>query len=252
MAPHRSVGAPRRPDQAHRLPRDHQAGDSGSHRETAHGQYGPGKRPAGAPHTRPAGRFRALARAVEKGASVALGRTRAGGGREADRRARARDHRFPLGRLFPRRGAVPRRRRPRKDALQGRTRIAFRNRGAGRGVFEKLHRRDLHGGEVRRETRPALPRTAVHHLDAPAGGRAQTGHVRIADDVRGAAPLRAGSYRWPSARRRSRSSSARNTPAGSTTRPRPKAPRRLTRPSARRISSGSRSRARPPRRSSTT
>ena len=155
MAPHRSVGAPRRPDQAHRLPRDHQTGDSGSHRETAHGQYGPGKRPAGAPHPRPAGRFRALARAVEKGASVALGRARAVGGRKADRRARARDHRFPLGRLFPRRGAVPRRQRPRKDALQGRTRIAFRNRGAGRGVFEKLHRRDLHGGESPKRNPPS-------------------------------------------------------------------------------------------------
>ena len=193
MAPDRSVGSPRRPDQAHRLPRNHQAGDSGSHREAAHGQYGPGQRPAGTPHPRPAGRLRAVAGAVEEGTSGAVGRPRAVGRRAPDRGARARDHRLPLGSLFPCRGPVLRRRRPGEDALQGRTFVAFRNRGAGRNLPAKLHRRHIHGGQGRGETRTALPRAAVHHLDAPAGGGPQAGHVRIADDVRRAAPLRAGS-----------------------------------------------------------
>ena len=158
MAPDRSVGSPRRPDQAHRLPRNHQAGDSGSHREAAHGQYGPGQRPAGTPHPRPAGRLRAVAGAVEEGTSGAVGRPRAVGRRAPDRGARARDHRLPLGSLFPCRGPVLRRRRPGEDALQGRTFVAFRNRGAGRNLPAKLHRRHIHGGQGRGETRTATPR----------------------------------------------------------------------------------------------
>ena len=43
-----------------------------------------------------------------------------------------------------------------------------------------------------RKNRHTLPRASVHDLDAPAGGGPQTRNVGIADDVRGAAPLRAG------------------------------------------------------------
>ena len=194
MAPDRSVGAPRRPDQAHRLPRNHQAGDSRSHREPSHGQHGSGQCTAGTPYPRPPGRLRAFARAVEESAAVAFGRPRAERRRTADRRARARDHRLPLGTLFPRRGTVLRGQRPRKDHLQGRTPVALRNAGRGRGIPPQLHRRHIHRVESRRETRTTFPGTSVHDLDAPAGGGPQAGHVRFADDVRRPAPLRAGSH----------------------------------------------------------
>ncbi len=193
MAPDRSVGAPRRPHQAHRLPRNHQAGHPRSHREATHGQHGLGQRPAGAPRPRPVGGFRALARAVEKGAAVALGRTRAVGRRAAHRRARARNHCVPVEALFPRRGPVLRRRRPRQDAFQGRAFLALRHAGAGRRIPARHRRQGVHGRQGRRKARPALSRTAVHHFDAPAGGRAQVGHVRFTNHVRGPAPLRAGS-----------------------------------------------------------
>ena len=259
MAPRRGSRAPRRPHQAHRLPRDHQARHPRGHRAPPDRQHGPGKRPAGTAHPRPARRFRALARAVEKGASVALGRTRAVGRRAADRRARARDHRLPPESLFPRRRAVPHHRRRGEDPLQGRDPHALRNRRRGRGFPWQLHRRDLHRGPRGEEARAALPRSAVHHLDAPAGGRAQTRHVGLADDVRGAAPLRAGSdhlhaYRLGeplAAGPGPVQGGGRNIRAGSTTRPRPRGRRRHTKPSARRTSTGSRSRVRLPKNAST-
>ena len=193
MAPDRSVGSPRRQDQAYRLPRNHQAGHPRSHRAAPHGQHGSGQRPAGAPHPRPSGRLRALARPLEEGASVALRRPRAERRRAAHRRARTRDHRLPFYALLPRRRPVPCRRRSRQNDLQGRALVALRDPRAGRGVPQHLHRRHLHRGQGRREARAALPGAAVHHLDAPAGGRPQAGHVRLADDVRRPAPLRAGS-----------------------------------------------------------
>ena len=147
MAPDRSVGSPRRPDQAHRLPRDHQTGDPRGYRETAHGQHGPGERPAGAPHTRPTGRFRTVARTVEEGSPVVIGRPRAVGSRTPDRGTRTRDHRLPLDSLFPRRSTILRRRRPRKNALQSRALVAFRNRSAGGSIPEKLYRCNVYGGQ---------------------------------------------------------------------------------------------------------
>lgn len=57
---------------------------------------------------------------------------------------------------------------------------------------------------------------------------------------------------WPSARRRSRNSTAKNIRHGITIRPRPRVPRRRTKPSARRILTGSQSRAPRPKRNSTT
>lgn len=57
---------------------------------------------------------------------------------------------------------------------------------------------------------------------------------------------------WPSAKRRSPDSTAKNIRRGITTRPRPRVPRRRTRLSARRISTASRSKAPRPKRNSTT
>ncbi len=163
MAPDRSVGSPGRPHEAHRVPRNHQTCDPRGDRNAPHGQHGSGQRPAGAAHPRPLGRLRALARAVEEGASVALGGSRAVGRRAADRRTRTRDHRLRLGALLPRRGAVLPGERPREDALQGRALVAVRHAAAGRGVPARLHRRRLHGVEIRGETRAAPPGAAVHH-----------------------------------------------------------------------------------------
>ncbi len=158
MAPDRSVGPPRRAHQAHRLPRNYQAGDPRRHRKTPHREHGSGQRPAGAPRARPAGRFRAVARAVEKGAAVALGRARAVGRRASARRARARNHRVQAVALLPRRGPVLRHGRHRKNALQSRASDPFRNGRGGRKFPPQLHRRRIHGiemrGEAHRRSRP--------------------------------------------------------------------------------------------------
>ncbi len=189
MAPDRSVGSPGRQDETHRLPRNHQTRHPRSHREPAHGGHESGQRPAGAPHPRPSGGLRALAGAMEKGAAVALGRTRAVGGRAADRGARTRDHRIPVDPLLPGCGAVPCGRRSRQDAFQGGTHLALRDARGSRNVPARHDRRRVHGGQSRRKTGPALPCTAFHDLDSATGSRTQAGHVGLADHVGGAAPL---------------------------------------------------------------
>ena len=73
MAPDRSVGSPGRGDEADRLPRNYEAGHFGGYREPADGRHESGQRPAGAPRAGSSGRFRAVARAVEEGAAVAVG-----------------------------------------------------------------------------------------------------------------------------------------------------------------------------------
>ena len=193
MAPDRSVGSPGRSDETHRLPRNHQTGHPRSDRETPHGGHEPRECPAGPSHPRPPRGLRALARALEEGAAVALGGPRAERGRAAARGARTRDHRFPLDPLFPRRGPVPCRGRSRQDALPRRALDAFRHARRGAALPRKLHGRRLHRGQGRGETRPPLPCAAFHHLHAATGGRAQARNVRVADHVGGAAPLRAGS-----------------------------------------------------------
>ena len=163
MAPDRSVGSPGRGDEADRLPRNYEAGHFGGYREPADGRHESGQRPAGAPRAGSSGRFRAVARAVEEGAAVAV-------------------------------GAVPCRRGQGSDALQGRAADALRVARGGRGVPPQLRRRDLHGGQGRGEARAALSRAALHDLHVAAGGGAQAGDVGFADHVRRAAPLRAGSH----------------------------------------------------------
>ena len=199
--------------------------------------------------------------------SLSAGRVQSGG-RKADRRARARDHRFPLGRLFPRRGAVPRRQRPRKDALQGRTRRSrFETAAQAEEFSAKLHRRDLHGGESPKRNPPSA---TPHRRSRPRRSSRRPGRklgMSVSQTMSVAQHLYEQgliTYMRTDSVNLSQQALAQCKEeitqtlrreilaAGSTTRPRPKAPRRLTRPSARRISSGSRSRARPPRRSSTT
>ena len=152
-------------------------GHFGGYREPADGRHESGQRPAGAPRAGSSGRFRAVARAVEEGAAVAVGGSRAERRRAAARRARTRDHRLPVDPLFPRRGAVPCRAGQGSDALQGRAADALRVARGGRGVPPQLRRRDLHGGQGRGEARAALSRAALHDLHVAAGGGAQAGDV---------------------------------------------------------------------------
>ena len=108
------------------------------------------------------------------------------------------------------------------------------------------------------EEKPAqrFPAPPVHDLHAPARGGPQAGHVRFADNVRRPAPLRAGSHHLHAYRLGKPSQQAlaqckeeitrlygENIRRGITTRPRPRVPRRRTKPSARRILTGSQSRA---------
>ena len=81
---------------------------------------------------------------------------------------------------------------PDKTLFKGGTVHPLRYPRGSRDFPAQLHRRPVHRRQSRGKTGTALPRASVHDLDAPAGGGPQTRNVGIADDVRGAAPLRAG------------------------------------------------------------
>ena len=182
---YRSVGSPRRPDQAHRLPRNHQAGDSGSHREAAHGSIWTWSTPSrravfstgwSASSCRPC-----CGRRSSPALSAGRVQTR---GRAPDRGARARDHRLPARRpitvSWPHCFTSPE--TTAKAALQGRTSVRrFETEAAGRDLLcESCNGADIHGGRgrARNPSTEAHPARTVHHFDAAAGGGPQAGHVR--------------------------------------------------------------------------
>lgn len=265
MAPDRSVGAPRRPDQAHRLPRNHQAGDSRSHREPPHGQHGSGQCTAGTPYPRPPGRLRAFSRAVEESAAVAFGRPRAERRRTADRRARTRDHRLPLGTLFPRRGAVLRSQRPRKTIFKAELPSRFETQAEAEAFLRSCIGATFTVSKA--EEKPAqrfpAPPFTTSTLQQEAGrklGMSVSQTMSVAQHLYEQGLI---TYMRTDSVNLSQQALTQckeeitklygeNIRRGITIRPRPREPRRRTRPSARRISTASRSKAPRPKRNSTT
>ena len=160
--------------------------------------------------------------------------------------AGGRDPRGSPGR--PRRPAAGHRQglRPRRPSGPGRPGRAGRGRRPGPG--RRAHRPALRRRRGRVPALPALTGSAVHHLDAAAGGGAQAAAVLGADHAHGPEPLRAGLHHlhadrldhavrggarappgpwWPSA---TAPSTCRRSPASTPRRSR--TPRRRTRPSA--------------------
>ena len=131
---------------------------------------------------------------MEEGASVALGGTRAVGRRAADRRTRARDHRLRARSPI---SASWRSSTPRATPTRRFSRPSFRRASTRRQQAEEFLRGCIGAAftVAKAEEKPAqrypAPPFTTSTLQQEAGP--QAGHERLADHVRGPAPLRAGS-----------------------------------------------------------
>ena len=213
MAPARGAEAAR-PGEAHGVPRDHQRGDRGGHRQLARPRHEAGRGAGGSPHPRPAVRLRGLERRVPPHRPGHVGRAGAERRDPSRRRPRARPHGVPQRLVLGPRGRVRRRTSAGFPAtlvtLDGKRLASGRDFDADTG---RLERRTP---TSRCSTRPARPRWptrlagpavhgrlgrdpsshraaegAVHHVDAAAGGGPQARLQLGAHDARRAGPLRA-------------------------------------------------------------
>ena len=205
--------------QADGLPRDHPAGHPGRGGQPARHRPRPGRRPGGPAHPRPAVRLRGLARCCGRRScrGSSAGRVQSVATRIVVERERPADG-VPVRRVLGHRGVCSRSRtrRPARrpvapspprwspstatgsppasdfdpDHRPGPQRRACtstsRRPRAGRPAAE----RRLPGHPGRGEALPPPAVRAVHHLDAPAGGRPQAAVLGRADDAHRAAAVR--------------------------------------------------------------
>ena len=205
MAPPRGVEPPG-PGPADGVPRDHPRRHRAGDRRAPRARPAPGRRAGDAPHPRPPLRLRDEPGPVEEGGAEAVGRSGPERGHPSRRRTGAGQDALPASLVLGRRGHLragrrsgrrccgsnlrrdprrPRRQPPGDRARLRRDRGAHpRRRRARRGRRSRAGGRPRRGGAGRPFGRAqALPPPAsgsVHHLDAPAGGRAQARHGRQA------------------------------------------------------------------------
>ena len=194
----RTGGAQGRRREARGVPRGHRERGQRGAQPSARARPGAGGCLSRAPRARLPGRLHALAGAVAQAAGRPLRRPGAVGRAPPDLRTRGGDRDLQAAGILVDRGRVPDRaqgagggpadpserhqagalRHPRRGGGEG---------GAGRDRASRLRRR---GG--REEAGPAQPATALHHLDAAAGGLAQARLQRVPDDAHRPASVRRG------------------------------------------------------------
>ena len=195
MAPVSGARTQGRQYEADRFSRNYEERDSACDRKSARDRPESGQRPAGAPYSRPAGRLRAVARAVEEDQAVAVGRPRAERGRPADRRAGAGDHGFRVEGLLSGRGRLFRHGRRRQTGrFQGRAQQAPRYGAAGARSAREMQGDDFHRARGRAQALEEVACRAFHDFDVAAGGGPQTGYVGESDDVGRPAVIRSRIY----------------------------------------------------------
>ncbi len=203
---------PTRSGEAHGVPRDHQRGDRGGHRQLARPRHEVGRGAGRSPHPRPAVRLRGLERRVPTHRPGHVGGTGAERRDASRRRPRARPHgvpqRFvlgPRGRVRRRRARVPRDARharrqaprvgPRLQRRHGSVEPERRRRAARRGRRDRAGDAPagpaVHGRLGRDPSSLRTPQGAVHHVDPAAGGRPKARLQLGAHDARGPGALRA-------------------------------------------------------------
>ena len=177
----------------HRTPRNHQERRSRGAQAFRADQYGPRRRATGAPHPRPAGRLQDLAHVVAQDPRRVVGRTRAVGRGQIDRRSRTRDRSFRRTRILDGLGAPMAARPPRLRAHARRgprqrrwqeAREVRHSDGSRCHAFGKPPAK----GEVRGHQRQDAGSTpfagrAVHHQHAAAGSVAPPQDARAPHDA---------------------------------------------------------------------